>query len=241
MPITVELGKAPKVEIVLQPLDIVAELASDPPGATVSLIVDGKRETLGESPAKTKLDPRKTYQVLFEKSGYVSINRPIVFTGTAEEKVAVVLEKASGKSAAAAVAQTPVTPREPRSPKATPVAKADAKDLKTFIDPKLEPKEPKEPKTEPKAEPKEPKVEPTPASAKGTGTLLLGSKPPCDIYVDGKDTGLQTPQRDIKLSSGKHKITLVNNEFGIRETFYVEIKADQTEKLIKDFSDRLPK
>jgi len=240
--ITVELGQAPKVEIVLQPLDIVAELSSDPPGATVSLIVDGKRETLGPSPATTKLDPRKTYQVLFEKSGYVSVNRPIVFTGRPDEKVAVILEKAGGShsssSASAAVAtEAPVTrPEQTRPARTTTTRTAKA-----------------EPKAEPstdavaKAEPKETKAEPKdtakaePAVAKGQGTLLLGSKPPCDIYIDGKNSGLQTPQRDIKLSAGKHKITLINNEFGIKETFTVDIKADEVEKQIKDYSDRIPK
>jgi len=234
MPIQVELGKSPKVEIVLQALDIAGEFETTPAGATVSLIVDGKRETLGPSPAKMKLDPRKTYQVLFEKPGFVSVNRPIVFTGGNEEKIAVTLEKAGG---AQVVAQTPVKPDVPevkpekkeRPPRTTPVVKVD--------------KEPKETKVEPKetkVEPKETKVE-TPVAAKGQGTLLLGSKPPCDIYIDGKDTGMQTPQRDIKLSAGKHKITLVNNEFGIKETFAVEIKADAVEKAIKDYSDRIPK
>ncbi|HEY5949159.1 MAG TPA: PEGA domain-containing protein, partial [Kofleriaceae bacterium] len=237
MPISVEVGKAPKVEIILQPLDIAGEFESTPPGATVSLIVDGKRETVGPSPAKMKLDPRKTYQVLFEKPGFVSINRPIVFTGGVEEKVAVTLEKAGGSTAVAAAApvQTPVVKAEPKEPKLPKVAKVEPKE------PKVEPKETKVEPKETKVEPKEAKVEPTPASAKGQGTLLLGSKPPCDIYIDGKDTGMQTPQRDIKLASGKHKITLVNNEFGIKETFAVDIKADATEKQIKDYSDRIPK
>ena len=227
--ISVELGKAPKVEIVLQPLDIVGEFASNPPGATVSLIVDGKRETLGPSPATTKLDPRKSYQVLFEKPGFVSINRPVVFTGTTEEKINVTLEKAGRAAAAAAVAQTPVTrPEVKETKKATTVAKA-------------EPREPKAEPKETKVEPKETKSDASPAVAKGSGTLLLGSKPPCDIYIDGKDTGMQTPQRDIKLSAGKHRITLVNNEFGIKETFTVDIKADEVAKQIKDYSDRLPK
>ena len=72
-------------------------------------------------------------------------------------------------------------------------------------------------------------------------SLLLGSKPPCEIYVDGKATGLHTPQPKMTLAAGKHKITLVNNEFGIKETFTVDIKPDATEKQIKDYSDRLPK
>jgi serine/threonine protein kinase len=252
MQVTVELGKAQKVEIVLQPLDIAGGFESMPPGAMVSLIVDGKRETLGESPARTKLDPRKTYQVLFEKPGYVSVNRPVVFTGSNEEKIVVTLEKAGGSSKDSAVAavqpaiQPPLTRpdqakdtkelKEPKQPKTNPVAKEPKEPKETKVDPKDTKVEPKETK-----ETKETKVDATPAAGKGQGTLLLGSKPPCDIYIDGKDTGLQTPQRDIKLSAGKHKITLVNNEFGIKETFSVEIKADAVEKQIKDYSDRIPK
>jgi hypothetical protein len=79
-----------------------------------------------------------------------------------------------------------------------------------------------------------------PPVAKGEGTLLLGAKPPCEIFIDGRNTGLKTPQRDLKLSAGKHKITLLNNEFGIKESFSIEIKPDEQTKVTKDFSDRLP-
>ena len=70
--------------------------------------------------------------------------------------------------------------------------------------------------------------------------LVLGSKPPCDIAIDGVATPLHTPQKEIKLSVGRHRITLTNGEFGINETFTVDIKPDVPEKLIKDYSDRLP-
>ena len=61
------------------------------------------------------------------------------------------------------------------------------------------------------------------------------------VYIDGKDTGSSTPHKFDGLASGRHKVTLVNNEFGIKETFSVEVKADGVEKQIKDYSDRLPK
>jgi len=74
------------------------------------------------------------------------------------------------------------------------------------------------------------------------GTIIVNADvADAEIFIDGKATGLSTPQKDIKLSAGKHKVTLVNNEFGITEKFVVEIKADQVEKQIKDYSDRLPK
>ncbi|MEO7734606.1 MAG: hypothetical protein ABIY55_26860, partial [Kofleriaceae bacterium] len=76
---------------------------------------------------------------------------------------------------------------------------------------------------------------------KAQGVLVLGSKPPCDIAIDGNTTGLHTPQKEIKLSVGRHRITLSNGEFNIKDTFVVDIKADAPEKMIKDYSDQLPK
>ena len=97
--IDIELGKAPRVEIKLQPISVVASFETTPPGATVSLIVDGKRQPIGPSPAKAPLDARSSYQVLFEKPGYVAVNRSITFTGVAEEHIAVKLDKVSDKPA----------------------------------------------------------------------------------------------------------------------------------------------
>jgi serine/threonine protein kinase len=230
-PVTVEAGKAPKIEILLSPLAISGEFDSTPPAATVSLIVDGKKEPLGTAPAKSPLDPRKVYQVLFEKQGYVSVNRPIVFTGQAQEKIVVTLEKA-GAAVATVAPQQPVTAPTPApEKKAAPVTRPEPKADTPKVADKQEPKNPTG-----DVEKKEP-----PKAAAGNGTLLLNSKPPCEIYIDGSDTGNHTPQKDIKLPAGKHRITLVNNDFGIKETFTVDIKADQSEKAFKDYSDRLPK
>jgi len=83
-----------------------------------------------------------------------------------------------------------------------------------------------------------PKVDPPKT---GTGTLALGSKPSCEIYVDGATTGLYTPQPALKLRAGPHRITLINNEYGIKESFSIDINPDKPAKMIKDYSDRLPK
>jgi hypothetical protein len=206
--VTVDQGKAPKVEIKLQPIPgISGTFESSPPGATISLIIDGKRQTLGPSPAKAPLDPRSGYQVLFEKPGYVSVNRPIQFSGSLDERIIVSLEKASPDTAAARPTSAPAAdPKPQRRPK------------------------PVEPADRPAAAP----------ASDDEGVLVLGSKPPCEILVDGSSTGLRTPQTGIKLPVGRHRITLVNAEFSIRETFTVDIKADAPEKMIKDYSDRLP-
>ena len=58
------------------------------------------------------------------------------------------------------------------------------------------------------------------------------------MFIDGSEQG-STPHA-FTLSAGKHKVTLMNGEFGIKETFFVDIKADQPTKMLKDYSDKLP-
>ncbi|HET7504494.1 MAG TPA: protein kinase [Kofleriaceae bacterium] len=225
--VMVEAGKAPKVEITLQPIPgIVGTFETAPPGATVSLIIDGKRQALGPAPVKAPLDPRSTYQVLFEKPGYVSVNRPVTFSGAAEEHIVVNLERAQpdgpGDRAERAAPPRPTAPLPVEPRPVRPARPAEAT-----------------PRTPPGGEPHTPS-EPAEPRGKGQGVLVLGSKPPCDIAIDGTPTGLHTPQKEIKLPAGRHRVTLSNTEFSISETFTVDIKADQSEKLIKDYSDRLP-
>ncbi|MCE9571767.1 MAG: hypothetical protein K8W52_01290, partial [Deltaproteobacteria bacterium] len=76
----------------------------------------------------------------------------------------------------------------------------------------------------------------TAAPAAGKGTLGIGAKPPCDIIVDGKSTGLTTPQRSLALAAGPHTITLVNRANGIKKTFSVSIQAGASTKVVKDYS-----
>ncbi|HEX7701033.1 MAG TPA: hypothetical protein VF403_09935, partial [Kofleriaceae bacterium] len=261
-PITVEAGKSPKIEIALKPIEgINGDFESTPPGATVSLFIDGKRESLGASPAKAPLDPRKTYQVLFEKPGYVSVNRPIVFTGSLDEKIVVNLDKASAAVAdnTGSAATNPIT-QPVEHPVQHPVTVPNNGGTHPVTHPNNGGEHPTNPLPgehgggdKPSGGGDKPAGggdkpagggdKPAGGGDKptGTGTLLVGSKPPCDIFIDGSSTGLHTPAKDIKLPAGKHKVTLVNNEFGIRDTFTVDIKADQPEKAIKDYSDKINK
>ena len=77
-----------------------------------------------------------------------------------------------------------------------------------------------------------------PVEAAGQGTLMVSSKPPCDILIDGKPTGLTTPQRSIPLSVGTHKITFVNEAEKIKKTVSVTISADKPTKLIQDLMQK---
>jgi hypothetical protein len=115
------------------------------------------------------------------------------------------------------------------APKKPPAGESDDDD-----DSNLPPPTRAKPATPPPAKPATPAAKPATASGAGEGYLRLGSKPWTNIAVDGKDTGLHTPQLKIKLAPGSHRITLSNPQFNIKETFSVDIKAGAEETVIKD-------
>jgi eukaryotic-like serine/threonine-protein kinase len=240
--VVVTAGQAQKVTIELPVMEITGLFRSDPEGASITIIADGERRALGVTPVTYKLDPRKSYQVLIEKAGFVSANQPVTLSGGERETFTIVLEKADGGAPAppppgghsgspgtgqpAPATRPPASAPAPRPTPARPAATAPARPA-----------------------PARPTPEPTPATTApavdpgldvSEGTLQVSAKPPCEISVDGKATGLSTPQREIILSVGSHRITLSNKEFGIDETFTVDIKPGAPSKLVKDFSDRLP-
>jgi hypothetical protein len=65
----------------------------------------------------------------------------------------------------------------------------------------------------------------------GMGTLRINTRPWSQVYVDGQLIG-NTPQMNIQLRAGQHRVTLVNSDFNIRETITVNIVAGQTETKI---------
>jgi hypothetical protein len=220
---TVETGKTTRLDFKLLAAEATAHFTSEPAGARVTLVGEGgTRDVVGPAPASWKVDPSKKYEVVFEKDGYVTVTRPVDPTtelaaagGKSDFTIDVKLERAR-------IAERPVSHQAPREP-----SPSVAKDPVAAKDP---PRETPAVTSPPVAS----------APSGGTGTLQLGAKPPCKIYVDGKDTGLVTPQRSLEVKAGTRRITLVNNEFNIKETFAVDVKPGATEKVIKDFSDKIP-
>jgi eukaryotic-like serine/threonine-protein kinase len=62
----------------------------------------------------------------------------------------------------------------------------------------------------------------------GAGTLRVNTRPWSKVFVDGRLIG-NTPQMNISLPSGKHTVTLVNDDFGIRKTVKVDIRPGEIE------------
>jgi eukaryotic-like serine/threonine-protein kinase len=72
------------------------------------------------------------------------------------------------------------------------------------------------------------------ASLTAEGLLLITSRPPAQVWVDGKDTGRQTPiaaSTPLRLTVGEHRIWLQVGEQTYE--FLVRIVAGQTTKLTK--------
>jgi hypothetical protein len=182
--------------------------------------------------------------------------RAVLVTPDAPPKGKPAAPPAPAKAAAPAPAPSPAATRTAAAPKGAlvPSTKADKES------PMAKAKEPEPPRDKPaatasadKAGPKKkapnltlPDEEPPPkhvgvdkpadkpAAGSGEGYLRVGSKPWTNIIVDGKDTGLHTPQTRLKLAAGSHRITLTNPQANIKETFSVEIRSGETETVIKD-------
>ncbi|MFI5306275.1 MAG: protein kinase [Polyangiales bacterium] len=60
----------------------------------------------------------------------------------------------------------------------------------------------------------------------GTGTLRINSRPWSRVLVDGRMIG-NTPLMDVMLSSGRHTVTLMNPDFGMKKTITVQIKTGE--------------
>jgi len=213
------------------PSKLAVELDSEPSGATVLLVEGGSTVTLGATPFSHELDPSRSYELMFTLAGHKSAL--VTIDPTKSQRVSVDLASSTATAAPRAEAVAVVEPAvaaEPAVVKAEPKAAPKARVAKA------------EPKAAPKArvaraEPARP-ASPPAAGGKG-GMLMLGSKPPCDIFIDGKATRLKTPQREIKLAPGTHKITLVNREHKITESFSIDVKAGAPTKVVKDLTKRM--
>ena len=188
---------------------------SSPAGATVMLVSNGKTSFLGTTPIATSLDAAGAYDVVFALEGKPT--QSVHLDPSKTHHLDVALGKGSAPAVAAATpAPAPAAHHHASRPA---VALADP----GFDTPKPAPK--------PRATPATITSEPPTG---GTGTLMVSSKPPCELIIDGKTTGLTTPQRSIALPVGAHKVTFVNATQNIKKTVAVSISADHPTKLIQN-------
>jgi serine/threonine protein kinase len=220
-------------------------LVSEPAGAQALLdghALDGVTPLKVQSvmPGKHKIEVKSpsgawAQVVTIEAGKMIDLHATLALAGAAVPPA----PKPAAKPALAMKKAEPPTPSE--KPRPLPVASLDdnrprAKKTAPVIDlPDEKPAAKKDVKAPEKtAAPAEKPAVAASSGGGGDGWLRLGSKPWTNIVVDGKETGLHTPQTHMKLAAGGHRITLTNAQFNIKETFSVEIKAGETETVIKD-------
>jgi serine/threonine protein kinase len=217
----VQAGQNLKLTVQLLPRVVAVSISSDPL-ADAFLVRDGHRQRLGQTPINAmKLDPKLSYRVELKKDGYKDWSEALLFKGAKPINLKISLKKLDVVAAAKPTRNPSVSNPRVRRHKKRPVK------------PRKTPK--KTPPTKVVTNVVKPPVKPV-AQPKGKGWLLINSRPWTRIAIDGRNTGLTTPQKRIPLPAGKHTITLKNEKFGVTSTFTVLIQPNRGTKVIKRFN-----
>jgi len=210
------------------PETIVASFTSEPPGATVSLFADDQKLISKTTPIKMKLRTGHDYRAEFTRKGYTKVSKALEITDGSELEVAAVLEAVKKrepvrvKMRRAHVRRAHVRHRAHVRRRARVRRRDHTAHHQTRVARRSHKRKPRRAKK----------------MGKGYGMVLVGSKPPCSIYVDGRPTGKTTPDR-LRLKAGRHRVSLVNRKYHIRRTVSVRVRAGKRTRVIRDFSDKV--
>ncbi|HEY1546215.1 MAG TPA: hypothetical protein VGG28_00275, partial [Kofleriaceae bacterium] len=244
-PTPVAVAPAPESPTPSSTIDV--PITSTPSGATVTLISNGAPRVLGKTPLFASVDPAQSYDVVLAMSGKPTAIQHL--DPRATKQIAVAFDGA--KPAVTTVAATPAPPPAPVAVAASVQAAPPAEHHHHHSDARVAVAEPWPAQAAATPAPPAPAkhgswnvapaakaVVATSANAGGgaNGVLMVASKPPCEIVIDGKPTQLETPQRSIALSPGTHSVTLINAKLHINKTLPVQVAANKPTKLIQNFT-----
>jgi serine/threonine protein kinase len=222
---TLKEDEPASLDVTLEPLKIKIAISSEPSKSDYVLLADGAKVHEGETPAiHEDLDGSKTYKLVVKRDGYEDHEQ----TYPPGEALSTAL---SAKLTKAAVAANDPPKKDP-TPKSTTRKDPPRKDPPRKDPVKVVKKDP--PKKDP---PKKDPPKKDPPKVAGKGTIKISSRPRALVYINGKSTGKYTPVKGLELSAGKdHKIELVNEDFGLRKTYYIKLKPGESR-----FIKNLPK
>jgi len=179
------------MQFALQHRDVTLVLETDPKGAAVNLLTDGKATAMGAGGSEYKLTrvPGSKYEVEAVLAGFKSRRQELSFGGTDTEKVSITLSR-DGSIADAGRPPTPA-PTPAATPSPAPASK---------------PKPPRKTKPRP-SRPAASKPAPKKNVAK-TSLLRIGTLSgvaPAKVFVDGSPKG-STPLSKVMVTPGRHKV-----------------------------------
>ncbi len=223
------------VEVRLEPAEGPhVQIVTDPPGADVFVGDDPQCKTPCRISGLTK---GKVVELVVAKEGYEMVRKKVKI-GRRPRQLALVLDR---ERAAAEPATEPARateePREPapRPRRTRPRRRSRGQPRKT------RPSAARRAARQAAARPKPPRAARPGASCskycptKTKGCLWVNSNPRARIFIDGRNTGRNTPvfgARGFKLRPGRHRVTLVAPG-GKKRSFSVTIKRCQVTKLIR--------
>ncbi|RVU41000.1 PEGA domain-containing protein [Lujinxingia sediminis] len=206
--------------VALRPAKVDLRVTSDPGRAdyTIYTAEGSERVARGRTPdTASDLDASRNYRVVISRRGYDD------WEGTFEP----------GTEADATLdAELTRTESEPAVADARPATAASVPD-RTGSSASSGSSRTETARAEPARETTTRREEPAPKPAStGTGTVSIASRPAARIYINDVDTGNYTPLMNHRLPAGTHKIVLVNPEFNLNKTFYVDLKPGGEERII---------
>ncbi len=233
VPVT-ETAAAPAAAVATRNVQLVdIRIDSQPSGATVMLVDRGKTSFLGTTPMQASLDVARRYDLIFTHD-----NKPTQIEHLdprATHHIEVVLGKPTAAPVAIPAVAQPIAQHTEQKKPAQPAIIAPAP--QHVVEHKAAPAAPvaAHPAKSDGAVEQDAPAAMVAAPAAGKGTLMISSKPPCEIYIDGAPTGLTTPQRSIALAAGNHKITLISaSDPTIKKTVTIGVTAGKPTKVIQD-------
>jgi eukaryotic-like serine/threonine-protein kinase len=214
--------------VMLEPERVRVRVTSEPAGAEAVVVRGSEKRTLGRTPIDVTLDnDGSSWTLQVHKSGYEDYEQAIAIQdGVAELSMRAVLARVSGSEEGVASSSSVREPAPAREPAPiAPIAEAPKPEKKSSsaasTDDLLE-----------NATSSSAKAPSTPSAGEGgQGTLRINSRPWAQVVIDGRPIG-NTPQMNISLPAGNHRVQLVNPEFNLKKNLTVTIKPGQTETQI---------
>jgi eukaryotic-like serine/threonine-protein kinase len=207
--------------IALSPERVHVRVTSEPSGGEAVITRGAERRVLGRTPIDVTLENDGTaWNVEVTRSGYEPFAQPLsIQDGAAELSVRAVLTRNVSEEASPAQA----TSEPPRSPRSAASASSDSEPSSApSVGSRTE-----EPRASSSSSTKEGSAE----GAGGQGMLRINSRPWSQVTIDGRAIG-NTPQMNVPLPAGNHRVSLVNPEFNLKKTLTITIKPGQTETQI---------
>jgi hypothetical protein len=237
----------PPVELVASVREVGFSIRSAPPGAEVW--VDG-RATDQLTPAKLTGVVPGIHRLQLKRPGYadydlqmfvpegtlLQLTADLVLanvTAQAHENRAPAVAHSEDDSNAASPASEPRATHAAHKPVQQHSFTAAAPAAAAYVAPHAQP----QPRMQQQQAPAMQAAAPAPSAAGGrTGILRINSRPWAQIIVDGRLMG-NTPQPNLQLSPGNHKVQLVNQPMGLSKSFSITVKAGEVVTKVMNLSE----